>query len=687
MITLAFGVFVIVNQAVGQDQPCLTDELHQQMIESNPNYIQGMGTFNWNSFAESENSQTVYKVPVVVHVIHNGGTENISYAQIEDAIAVLNEDFRRLNSDTTDTKVVFRDVAKDARIEFYLAKRDPNGECTDGVVRVKTPLAFNAHNHVKYLSQWNHRDYMNIWVVGTIENTFGSNGTILGFAYYPNTFQNFWHDGILIRHDCMGRIGSATGGFGPNAQGRTLTHEVGHYLGLPHTFPPSGGLGCADSNDGFSDTPPISGPNSGCPSASHNTCTNDNLPDQTENYMDYSYGICQNMFSEQQTDRIRQSLGQFGIRSNLVNSGNQNTTGIFLTGDTCVPKADIRTDNGFICIGDSVQLIDMSWNAPVVSRAWSVPGSTLSSTTDSIVWAHFNAPGSYSPQITVQNTKGTDTYIWESAIIVREAQGNDGSNYFENFQTASDFHTDWVSDSSAANKGWEIGSTGFQSNQSIFIENYYNDSGDVATVYMPSLDLSTIGVPAELRFRYAYAKKTASSKDQLKVYVSNNCGQFWLPRKVIKTNALHTASNLSLWDYWTPTYDFHWEEAVLNLSPYMNSNSVHIKFEFISGDGNNIFIDNVNVSYSLSIEELLDEIILYPNPSEHGAKIDFGGYSGEAEIEILDEMGRKVFTEKIKIEELNGFYTLPSKEVLNSGICFVNLRLGDRQKVLQYILL
>ena len=205
----------------------------------------------------------------------------------------LNEDYRRLNADTADTRSIFKSVAADVEVEFQLARLDPSGNCTEGITRTYSTLTNNASNNVKSLISWNNKRYLNIWVVASI-NIPGGPNNVLGYAYQPvSGGNNPTFDGVVIRHDQVGTIGTAASPtLGGENFGRTLTHEVGHYLGLDHTFD-----GRCFGGDGCGDTPPAADPNYGCPTGI-NSCSNDapNLPDQIENYMDYSDGGCQNMY-------------------------------------------------------------------------------------------------------------------------------------------------------------------------------------------------------------------------------------------------------------------------------------------------------------------------------------------------------------------------------------------------------
>jgi len=257
----------------------------------------------------------VITIPTVVHVIHNNSTENISNAQIQSQIDVLNEDFSRLNSDVFSAPSRFRGFSKDIRVEFCLAERDPNGNPTDGITRTATTfgpfasLGNGGNNEMKYTSMggsdaWNRDDYLNIWVVDL-------SGTTLGYAQFPGGAAAT--DGVVIDYEYFGTTGTATA---PFDLGRTTTHEVGHWLDLYHIWGDDG-TACSGS-DNINDTPNQGGSSAGCPSAP-NSCSNGGYGgDMYVNYMDYSDDDCLNMFTYWQYRRMYATL--YNSRNSLRSS-------------------------------------------------------------------------------------------------------------------------------------------------------------------------------------------------------------------------------------------------------------------------------------------------------------------------------------------------------------------------------
>lgn len=279
------------------------------------------------------NPNGLITIPVVVHVLNCGeeiGTgRNISDAQILSQIAVLNEDFNRLNANAINTPNAFLPVASNFGIEFRLACLDPNGNGTTGITRKNTTKSFYDPSHRMNLSglpdedkigikisssgvpAWPTDKYLNIWVVNLLS------GTSLGYSSFPGDFNlrpNF--DGIVVDYKAFGRVGNLSASY---QLGRTATHEIGHWLDLRHIW---GDANCG--NDFILDTPPQEAKNFGCPNFPHlSNCTgNGTNGDMFMNYMDVSDDVCMNMFTNGQKSRARSLflpsfLPRFSILENM----------------------------------------------------------------------------------------------------------------------------------------------------------------------------------------------------------------------------------------------------------------------------------------------------------------------------------------------------------------------------------
>lgn len=272
---------------------------------------------------------TVITIPVVVHVIHNGDAvgsgENIADGQVLSQIRVLNEDFRRLlGSPGYNTNAVGADV----EVEFCMAQTAPNGQPTNGIDRVQRTEASwtsmtNIDNVLKAATIWDPTQYLNMW---TVRFSGGMAGT-LGYAQFPDASGlsglsasggAATSDGVVASFDAFGSQSYYPAGI-YNATynlGRTMTHEVGHWLGLRHIW----GDGDCSVDDFCADTPNAAQANFGCPNI--NSCTDPapNPRDMVENYMDYTDDACMNIFTNDQKTRIRTVLTNSPRRMELATS-------------------------------------------------------------------------------------------------------------------------------------------------------------------------------------------------------------------------------------------------------------------------------------------------------------------------------------------------------------------------------
>ena len=192
--------FLLISFSLFSQRNCGTMQYHQQMLDEDPSLFQKMQDQEiqiqqWILNNTGNENTSVITIPVVVHVVYYNNTENISDNQIFSQIDILNEDFRRLNADTTNTPTGFLPVAADCEIEFCLAQKDPNGNTTTGITRTQTSqTSFSTNDDVKYTASgghdaWNTSEYMNIWVCDI-------SGGILGYAQFPGGNPN--EDGIVV---------------------------------------------------------------------------------------------------------------------------------------------------------------------------------------------------------------------------------------------------------------------------------------------------------------------------------------------------------------------------------------------------------------------------------------------------------------------------------------------------------
>jgi len=321
---LSIGLISSKGYAQAQQEPCGSGILHDHLMEHDAQYARSRHNAESRiiQFQQDGNyrDEEVFSVPVVVHIIHEGEPigqgSNITDEQVFSAIVALNNDFRHVEGTNG-----FGD-GEDVGIEFCLAARDPNGNSSNGIVRINGTgvpdyaeegiASVNgvgaSETAVKALSTWPRTEYMNIWLVNEIEDNNGLNG-IQGYAYFPT---NSPLDGIVILHNAFGTVGNLK----PNTNlNRTTSHEVGHYFALYHTFHSTNNCNveanCNTAGDRVCDTP-VTPLQSSC---GNPACSG---TQQVENYMDYTSEICRNMFSQGQKNRMRATI--LSSRSSLLQS-------------------------------------------------------------------------------------------------------------------------------------------------------------------------------------------------------------------------------------------------------------------------------------------------------------------------------------------------------------------------------
>jgi hypothetical protein len=298
---------------------CGTMQVHQRLMRTNPAYMRArIASENYHHESMQRRAlglpvgrTGVTSIPIVVHVVFNTAAQNISDAQIQSQIAVLNRDYRLKNSDVPSIPAPFKPLAADARIEFALATTDPAGNATGGITRTQTSHAsFTDDDGIKSAASggadpWPADKYLNVWTAPRITS---AQGDLLGYAQFPGGPAAT--DGVVILHTAFGTSGTAAPPFN---LGRTATHEIGHWVNLRHIWGDDGN-GC-NGSDFVDDTPNQAGPNFGTPGFPHATCNNGPNGDMFMNYMDYVDDAAMFMFTTGQVDRMQAALD--GDRSSI----------------------------------------------------------------------------------------------------------------------------------------------------------------------------------------------------------------------------------------------------------------------------------------------------------------------------------------------------------------------------------
>ena len=448
-VFLFMGSIMIVN---AQGLRCGYDLMVHQFDDQHPGYKNAIDkTFKDVKKAANHplaklNDSTL-RVPVVFHIVHYDEVQNLPDSVIHSQIEVLNEDYNRKNPTKEDTREIFEHLAGSVNIEFYLADTDPEGNPTSGITRTQTDIDdflgqdflfsgdFSGLERVKKSAEggqdpWPQDKYCNIWVTDMsmiIPPPFGTgekSPAILGLATPPLEAPNWppdiselgLSDGIILHYQIVGRNNSTNEDLPAEFQdvvglGRTLTHEMGHYLGLRHIWGDGGDIfGLSDScdeDDGLEDTPNSGyAANQAC-DLTLNTCNDggaDDLPDMIENYMDYADENCQNMFTHDQIWIMRGIL--LGPRATLLEKDKQSNMFPEFTAD----KTEVIT-------GEEVTFTDMS-EGDVDDYLWQFGDGDYS--LEANPKHTYLAAGKYTVSLTIVNEGGDNSIFKTDYITVEE---------------------------------------------------------------------------------------------------------------------------------------------------------------------------------------------------------------------------------------------------------------------------
>lgn len=686
ILIIAINILLTCFHAVAQQQaePCATEILFREAAKKDPSLLlkrQALEDQTTNFILLKKRQRVAAEqlriIPVVVHVIHEGGPENISKAQIEDQIRILNEDYRRFNADTINTPAPFVSVGADCNIEFRLAKKDPLGNCTDGIVRVFSDRTNNANDssnadEIKKLSVWDNSRYLNIWTVKSFVAM--SKGTLLGYAQFPDGGPNAL-DGVVILSSYIGSIGTALNN---TSGGRVATHEIGHWLNLRHTW---GDAECG--TDQVEDTPPQEASSVGCPVFPQVTCGGPN-GDMFSNYMDYSNGKCQNIFTKGQKLRMDATLAGFRAKtisqSNLVFTGTDDAS----PNVTCLPKVAFTSNYKTVCEGSFVTFNDGSYNGTPNTTSWTFEGGSPQTSTDPNPVIQYVTAGAYRVTLVAENSAGSATLTKEQMIYVSAATPSFSDPFVESFEDASYPDADWIVVNDDNGPTWaKTTACSYSGNGSIKIENFSgNQPNEVDELISPTIDLTNVPAP-KLTFRLAYGQKDPAYQDKLTIFVSTDCGKNWTLCYSKLGNALSAQSGGLQYTDYVPKTKAEWkmETVDLNLTTTLQRSNVRLKFQFTSGTGNNIYIDDVNISkVAVGMESLTADnlkLTVYPNPGDENMLINFSlDKVQEADLKIYDVLGREVTT-LVSQKLAAGDYQFNVGKIDHTGIYFLKLKLDN----------
>jgi hypothetical protein len=634
-------------------------------------------------------------IPLVFHVIHAYGSEFVSDAQIYDAVSILNRDYNKQNGDTASVILPFKNLIGNSGFKFKLARKDPNGNCTNGIDRVYSYKTFKADDASK-LNAWSRNYYFNIWMT----NSIGANG-VAGYAYKPQSLNGGFlnvYDGIIILHDYVGSIGT-----GSVPYSRALTHEMGHSLGLDHTWGGTNNPTIACGDDGVQDTPPTEG---------HDNCTAADLWDSictpatgapvvigpihnTQNYMEYSY--CSKMFTPGQCEKMYNTsfLDGNAQRNQLITPLAWSVSGIDSTYAPCAPNADFSVNRWFTCIGDAnVTLTNRTTDGSGFTHAWGIPNSTFNnSTLTSPSNVGFTTQGWQPISLASTNTNGTGTKAKNHTIYVSDKNDKYPMNYYENFTHQVNVDKWPIFNIYDNYFHWSVIQGGGRDGSPCIKMNTFDDrpgadkffgtpAGDYDDFISPAFDLTGC-VGCNVNFWSSGATTTTNyndASDSMAVYYSTNCGTSWTKVDValgtFTVNKNNLFNKLQSTNNYIPTNNSDWVARTIPLPAAAVSSTTYIKFHYRSSNAsNNVYLDDIGVgNWATEVVDLMhrnDAFSIYPNPNNGTFSISVK-YIENSNLVITDVTG-KVIDNITNTPSSNNASIITVNKTLPSGVYFVSM--------------
>ncbi len=609
----SFLLFWVVGSPSVAQIRCGTVEYQKQLQLNNPAKETTKQFEKWMSekvaktttWQSNQRTQATYTIPVVVHIIHNGesiGTGlNISDAQILSQIKVLNNDFQRLNADQVNTPSVFQGVAGAFDIQFVLAKQDPDGLPTTGIVRVKgskSSWTSNENYSLKAQSYWPAEQYLNIWV--TLLTDY------IGFAQFPvsplagleDSSNERLTDGIVINYREFGSIDDGSFNLHPQYnKGRTLTHEMGHFFGLRHIW--GDASGCV-GNDYVADTPTQSGSTAGCPVHPQANCSAIKM---FQNYLDYTDDACMNLFTQGQVDRMLTILLNSPRRKELPNSPGLQAP-VAVANDLGVKK--IIAPGASACSGSLVPSVlvrnygnNSITNAQLqLKRNGSVietKNIVLSLAPDAEQQIDFNSIAlaassttSFDFIITFTNSVPDNNPANNSKSISTIVPAIGSLPLTENFNA---FPTSWSKENPDGLTTWQT--TSANGVPAAYLNWFdYTEIGASDKMITPQFDL-TAAPTAALLFDRAYAQYPGTVGEDLKVLASSGCRFDGSSDVLFSKSDASLATAMARTSRFVPTGS-EWKTEVISLSQYAGK-QLQLAFDGTNANGNNLYIKNVRI--------------------------------------------------------------------------------------------
>lgn len=679
---------------------CGTDEMRRRLIAEDPTYLAREAAYNADiqriiaERAEMRDGEMVLTVPIVFHILHQKGTENISNEQILDQMLVLNNDWRAVNPDQNIVIPEFQDLIGDMLIEFKLPTKDAFGNCHNGIDRIQSVGTFVGEDRFKD-NQWPRDKYLNVWISRRMR------GGVAGYAYYPDATSGFLEifDGIMQLANYTGSIGTSSVN-----NSRTLTHEVGHYLNLAHPWGNTNEPGVVCGDDGVADTPITKGWNT-CPSPANSAVCDPDIKENYQNFMDYSY--CSYMFTVGQAERVRAAaISTTAERNNLWSEANLQMTGVAEGFETsCAPQADFYAQvgtnlnnpdvpfNAMSCTNTNVRFHDNSSRAIATGWEWTFQDGTPSTSTQRNPTVQFNSPGYKRVTLTVSNANGSSFAENDYAVEIADQNTSWQAPYSEGFDVNEGIwpysshnhdlnHTSFQKFTAGGHSGNSCVYLNSGERNPLDIINPTNGS-DIDDLVTPNMNLSGVS-SAQLGFYYSYSTTTtdlANVTEKLEIFSSLDCGRSWQLRTTIAQPALITNG--------TNGAPGNFVARNITLPQSVLSNNVRFRFRFTSSDfSGNLYLDDISIGMPVGLDEVAGDALLniFPNPTNDLFNVHVAGMDRFiTQVTIQDLRGAVVYDNAVAPQGTIGLEISSRSLGLSEGmyVIRVNNELGSSaQKII-----
>ncbi|WP_375563097.1 T9SS type A sorting domain-containing protein [Bernardetia sp. OM2101] len=565
-----------------------------------------------------QQTESTYRIPIIVHVIHNGEPvgegSNISAAQIYGQIEVLNEDFNFRNPNKDETLEIFKNVAANPSIEFVPATIDPDGNPLrePGIHRAKGCLkqwdSATFDLYAKPTTVWNPNNYFNIWVTNMRTGAYG-------YSQFPilsdldgirEENKGASTDGIVVSHINFGSIEKT-----PNIPqliegeplnlGRTATHEIGHSFGLLHTW----GLSESCAVDDFcGDTPNKSKPQRKCDL--EEIACDGSTPSMIQNFMDYTHDECMTLFTEDQVERMHAVLAISPRRKELLTSSAADpiTNKLFSLFETSkqrvIKGGKIKFTNKSLATG----------NKQIATYQWIFQGGTPATSNDQNPIITYSQEGSFTATLKVLSDDGTE----DTRSVIIEVLDDNLTTLNETLLDFEDrdFQKDGWTIERTDIANWRLFSEGAYtlSDFSVYASNKDNRSCETQFAFISPFIQTPNNRIFEIRFDVAYAYDGSRLSDSLEVSYTTDGGDKFISIWKQGGEALQTAINRT--NSFSPLPN-EWKSHRFYVEVEDASRFIQVKFKNIGANNNNLYLDNLRIRQVTDLQApIVDFDINYP---------------------------------------------------------------------------